>query len=121
MVTGGNGVGYIINIPHHNLSIYHSGITSLFSDMKLINDLYKPDIAIIPLGDDRGMQPAQAAFATKNYLNSAKTIIPFYLTTLPCYKIGTLENFKKACEDAGVSGKTILDPKDYNLGKSIVE
>merc|ERR1712166_1538714 len=107
MIPGGNGVGYIINIPHHNVSIYHSGITSLFSDMKLIDDLYKPDIAIIPVGDDRGMRPAQAAYATKNFLKTPKTIIPMYFTTLPRFKDGTVENFRKACDEAGVEGKTI--------------
>jgi len=121
LVPGGNGVGYIINIPHHNLTIYHSGITSLFSDMKIINDLYKPDIAILPVGDDRGMRPAQGAYAVKNFLSNPKTIIPFYMTTLPCFKDGTFENFKKACEEQGVTGKTILNPKDYNTGKAIIE
>lgn len=84
--------------------------------MKIIDDLYKPDIAIIAIGDDRGMRPAQAAYATKNFLNNAKTIIPMYFTSLPCFKDGTVENFKKACEDAGVEDKIILNPKDYNDG-----
>jgi L-ascorbate metabolism protein UlaG (beta-lactamase superfamily) len=121
LVPGGNGVGFIVNIPHHNLTIYHSGITSIFSDMKLINDLYKPDIAIIAIGDDRGMRPATAAYATKNFLNSPKTIIPMYFSSLPCFKDGTVENFTKACKEAGVEGKTILNPKDYNKGKAIIE
>lgn len=121
LVPGGNGVGFVVTIPHHNLRIYHSGITSIFSDMKLINDLYKPDIAIICIGDDRGMRPTQAAYATKNFLTTPKTIFPLYLTTLPCFKEGTLENFKKACEEAGVTGKTIQNPKEFNTGKAIIE
>jgi len=89
--------------------------------MKLIDDLYKPDIAIIPVGDDRGMRPAQAAYATKNFLKTPKTIIPMYFTTLPRFKDGTVENFRKACSEAGVEGKTILNPKDFNNGKALIE
>ena len=32
-ITGGQGAGYVITIPHHNLRIYHAGDTNIFSDM----------------------------------------------------------------------------------------
>lgn len=122
LMPGGNGVGFIIKIPHHNLTIYHAGITGIFRDMRLINDLYKPDIAIIPIGDDRGMSPAHAAYATKNFLTNAKTIVPAYYTSFPGFKDGTVENFEKALADEGVSDRKILNPKDYlHPGKPIIE
>jgi len=50
-MPGGNACGFVIYIPHHKISIYHVGDTSLFSDMKIIDDLYKPDIVLLPIGD----------------------------------------------------------------------
>ena len=121
LTTGGMGVGYVINIPDHNLTIYHSGITNVFRDMQLIDDLHKPNIAIIPIGDDRGMSPRVAAYATKNFLKTPTTIIPMYFSTLPGFKNGTVENYQKECEAIGVEGKTILNPKDLLSGKAIIE
>lgn len=51
MVTGGLGCGYIITIPLHNIKIWHVGDTAVFGDMKLIDDLYKPDVALVPIGE----------------------------------------------------------------------
>ena len=70
--------------------------------MKLINDMYKPNVAIIAIGDDRGMSPSTAAYACKNFLTNTKTIIPMYFTSLPSFKNGTVENFRNAMKEAGV-------------------
>lgn len=40
LLPGGAGAGFIISIPKHNFKIYHAGDTSLFSDMKIIDELY---------------------------------------------------------------------------------
>ena len=53
--------GFVITILHHNLRIYHAGNTNIFSDMKLINKFYNPDMAILPIGDCLGMGPKEAA------------------------------------------------------------
>lgn len=37
---GGAGAGFVVTIPNHNFKIYHAGDTSVFSDMKIIDDLY---------------------------------------------------------------------------------
>ena len=55
-----------MTIPNHNLRIYHAGDTNIFSDMKLIDELYKPDIALLPIGDCLGMGPREAAYCVKN-------------------------------------------------------
>ena len=39
-LTGGCANGFVIEIPNHNIRFYHAGDTNVFSDMKIINDLY---------------------------------------------------------------------------------
>ena len=44
-------------------SIYFAGDTCVFGDMQLIARLYKPDIAVLPIGDYFTMGPEEAAVA----------------------------------------------------------
>ena len=39
-ITGGEACGFVIEVPKYNFKLYHAGDTNIFSDMKLINDLY---------------------------------------------------------------------------------
>lgn len=50
-IAGGIGVGYVVTIPHHNFAVYYAGPTNIFGDMKLIDELYSPNVAILPLGE----------------------------------------------------------------------
>jgi L-ascorbate metabolism protein UlaG (beta-lactamase superfamily) len=76
LLHAGQSCGFVITIPDHNVAIYHAGDTNIFSDMKLINDLYKPDVAMLPVGDCLGMGPREAAHAAKNFLPNVKTFVP---------------------------------------------
>jgi L-ascorbate metabolism protein UlaG (beta-lactamase superfamily) len=49
--------------------------------MKIIHELYAPDIAMIPIGDHFTMGPREAAYACK--LLQAKTVIPMHFGTFP--------------------------------------
>lgn len=60
-------------------TIYHAGDTALFSDMKLIGEQHKPDVAILPVGDRFTMGPAQAKTAAEWI--GAKTVIPCHFGT----------------------------------------
>ena len=44
-------------------SIYFAGDTCVFGDMALIGRLYKPDVAVLPIGDHFTMGPEEAALA----------------------------------------------------------
>ena len=68
LIVGGIACGFVVTIPNHDFAIYHAGDTNIFSDMKLINDLYKPNVAILPIGDVNGMGPREAAYSVKNFL-----------------------------------------------------
>ena len=58
----GEPAGYVVRLEN-GLTLYHAGDTSLFGDMRLIGEMYKPDIALLPIGDRFTMDPAAAARA----------------------------------------------------------
>ena len=58
----GGAAGFIIRI-HGVPTIYFAGDTALFGDMKIIRDLYAPEIAFLPIGDHYTMGPDTAAIA----------------------------------------------------------
>jgi L-ascorbate metabolism protein UlaG (beta-lactamase superfamily) len=61
--------------------LYHAGDTAVFGDMKLIRDLYRPEVAILPIGGHFTMGPKEAALAVS--LLGAKTILPIHFGTFP--------------------------------------
>lgn len=118
-ITGGAACGFIVNIPHHNITFYHAGDTNVFSDMKIIDDLYKPDIAMLPVGDCLGMGPREAAYACKHFLPTPHTFIPMHFNSFPVLT-GTPEDFEKELKEMGVE-KTMVHPKAYFGAKAIIE
>ncbi len=75
------GVACGLVIRTAGLCIYHAGDTALFSDMKLIGELHRPDVAILPVGDRYTMGPAHATIAAEWI--GAKTVIPCHYDTWP--------------------------------------
>lgn len=63
------------------LTFYHCGDTALFSDMKLIGEIYRPDVAAIPIGDRLTMGPKLAARAAE--FIKPKVAIPIHYKTWP--------------------------------------
>ncbi len=80
LVYGGEACGYVVEFAG-GLKIYHAGDTNVFGDMKIIHELYAPDIAMIPIGDHYTMGPREAAYACN--LLKAKTVIPMHFGTFP--------------------------------------
>jgi L-ascorbate metabolism protein UlaG (beta-lactamase superfamily) len=74
--------GFIVRMSN-NTTIYFAGDTCVFGDMKLISEIYKPNIAVIPIGDRSMMGALEASYAVK--LINAKHIIPFHYGTLPAH------------------------------------
>lgn len=74
IVSLGNAAGYVFDFKDDR-TIYYAGDTGMFSDMKLIQDYYQPDTAILPAGGHFTMGPKEVAYVTKNFLN-VKTLIP---------------------------------------------
>ena len=65
-------------------TVYHAGDTSLFSDMKLIADLYKPKVALLPIGGRYTMDVKQAAIAA-GWIK-AEVTIPMHYNTFDLIK-----------------------------------
>ena len=71
-------VGFILHLSD-GVRIYFAGDTCVFSDMKLIGELYKPTIAALPIGDRYTMGPLEASHAIR--LLNVKQVIPFHYGT----------------------------------------
>jgi L-ascorbate metabolism protein UlaG (beta-lactamase superfamily) len=108
--VGGEPIGYIIELEN-GFRIYHMGDTSLFGDMKLIAEHYKPDLIMIPIGGHFVMNPQDAAFATKTYFKP-KHAIPMHYGTNP-FLVGTPQEYIKAM------GKTSTKIHDMKPGETI--
>jgi L-ascorbate metabolism protein UlaG (beta-lactamase superfamily) len=76
----GEPAGYIVRLENGQ-AIYFAGDTALFSDMKLIGELYKPEIAFLPIGDRFTMGPDTAAIAAR-WLG-VKQVVPMHYATFP--------------------------------------
>jgi len=74
---GGTAAGFVIGMD--GVKIYHAGDTALFSDMKLIGELYHPDVALLPIGGRFTMGPEEAMVAA--HFIGAKTVIPIHYNT----------------------------------------
>jgi len=76
-VSAGAAAGYIVRMD--GVTVYHAGDTGLFSDMRLIGELYHPDVAFLPIGGRFTMGVAEAMMAA-NFVG-AKTVIPIHYNT----------------------------------------
>ena len=76
---GGCAAGFVVRMD--GISVYHAGDTALFSDMQLIRDLYRPDVALLPIGGRFTMGPDEAMVAAQ--LVGAPLVIPIHYDTWP--------------------------------------
>jgi L-ascorbate metabolism protein UlaG (beta-lactamase superfamily) len=80
LIYGGEAAGYVLTFKD-NRKAYFAGDTALFGDMKLIGEVYKPELAFLPIGDYYTMGPHEAAYAAR-YVG-AKKVIPMHYGTFP--------------------------------------
>lgn len=102
---GGLAAGYVIEMD--GIRVYHAGDTALFSDMQLIKNLWRPDVALLPVGGRFTMGPDEAMIAAQ-YIG-APMVIPMHFSTWPTIEQDLIP-FKDALErTAGIAVK-ILSP-----------
>jgi L-ascorbate metabolism protein UlaG (beta-lactamase superfamily) len=77
----GNPLGVVLKAQGEP-TLLHMGDTDVFSDMKLIDELHRPDIGIVPIGDRFTMGAKTAAFACQRYF-SFKAVIPCHYGSFP--------------------------------------
>ncbi len=95
-VYAGSPCGFVFDIE--GKIIYHAGDTSLSSEMKTIGELYKPDIALLPIGGTYTMDIKHASIASK-WLNST-FIIPMHYNTFDAISVN-IEDFKTEIKKLG--------------------
>ncbi len=76
----GVAAGFVIRIDGGPV-LYHAGDTSVFGDMSIIRDLYRPKVAMLPIGGHFTMGPEEAALAAK--LLGPEVILPIHFGTWP--------------------------------------
>ena len=101
---GGMPMGIVLELEGKRL--YHAGDTALFGDMKLIGR-GGLDVAMLPIGDNFTMGPADAVEAVK--LLEPKRVIPMHYNTFEVIQQDP-EAFKRMVEEETESACTVLAP-----------
>jgi L-ascorbate metabolism protein UlaG (beta-lactamase superfamily) len=94
----GEAAGYVVKLENGQ-TIYFAGDTALFGDMRVIGELYKPDIAFLPIGDRFTMGPETAAIAAR-WLRVTQ-VVPMHWGTFPLLT-GTPEQLVQHLAGTGV-------------------
>ncbi|MGA2889899.1 MAG: metal-dependent hydrolase [Terracidiphilus sp.] len=93
----GVAAGFVLTVADGPV-LYHAGDTTVFSDMKLIRELYGPEVAMLPIGGHFTMDPKEAALAVR--FIEPKVVLPLHFGTFPPLK-GTPEQLA-ALIDPGI-------------------
>lgn len=97
IVYGGEATGFVVKLPD-GCTFYHAGDTALFSDMSLVGDLWRPELAFLPIGDHFTMDPEQAARACR--LTHVQWVVPIHWGTFPLLR-GTPADLARSLHDLG--------------------
>jgi L-ascorbate metabolism protein UlaG (beta-lactamase superfamily) len=76
----GVATGFVLAVADGPV-LYHSGDTAIFGDMKLIAELYHPQVVMLPIGGFYTMGPKEAALAVQ--FLAPKTVLPIHFGTFP--------------------------------------
>jgi L-ascorbate metabolism protein UlaG (beta-lactamase superfamily) len=99
---GGEPAGVIIKI--NGKTIYHTGDTGLFYDMKLIGELNEVDYMFLPIGDNFTMGIDDAVKAVE--FVKPKVAVPIHYNTFPVIESDP-ELFKEKLESKGLNCQII--------------
>ena len=109
-VSLGTAAGLVIRIG--GVTVYHTGDTCLFGDMKLIAERNPVDVALMPIGGHYTMDRHDAVAAAE--LIGAGTVIPMHYDTFPPISTDA-EAFKAEVESQTSSGVVILKPGETHV------
>lgn len=111
----GNPAGVILNFGEH--VIYHAGDTCVFSDMKLIAEMYRPRVALLPMGGHFTMDIYEAVKAVE--FIRPEIVIPIHYGTFPPLSEDP-EEFKRQVEGKGLARVQVMQV-DQTLDLSAVK
>jgi L-ascorbate metabolism protein UlaG (beta-lactamase superfamily) len=105
-LAGADPAGYVVEFENGQ-KVYHAGDTGAFMDMKLIAELYRPEIVILPIGGYYTMGPREAAKACS--MLKPKVIIGMHYGTFPLLA-GTPQELKKYLPAAQRKKVLVMEP-----------
>jgi L-ascorbate metabolism protein UlaG (beta-lactamase superfamily) len=103
--TIGVPAGLLINLG--GKTVYQTGDTCLFGDMKLIAERNRVDVAVMPIGGHYTMDRHDAVVAAQ--LIGAETVIPMHFDTFPPIETDSAA-FKADVESQTSSRAVVLEP-----------
>jgi len=109
----GDAAGLIVRLPG-GFTLYHAGDTAVFGDMKIIGELYKPDLVCLPIGDQFTMGPREAAYAIR--LLGVHHVLPIHYGTFPALT-GTPAALRELTQDIAGLEIHALEPGE-SIGES---
>lgn len=95
-VYGGMPCGFVFEIE--GKTIYHAGDTALNSEMKMIGEVYQPDIAMLPIGGKYTMDIGHAVKAAE-WLGASE-IIPMHYNTFDAIAVD-INDFERQIREIG--------------------
>lgn len=98
IVYVGGAAGFVLRAAGAP-TIYFAGDTGIFGDMKIIGEIYKPEIAFLPIGDHYTMGPDTAARAAQ-WLG-VRQVVPMHWGTFPVLR-GTPGQLKQHLATTGI-------------------
>ncbi len=104
----GEPAGFVVEVEN-GFRFYHAGDTNVFGDMRLIGELYRPELAILPIGGHYTMGPREAALAVE--LLGVKHVLPIHYGTFPVLA-GTPTELRTELRSRGLTDVTVheLEP-----------
>lgn len=106
VIYTGEAAGFVIKFEN-GFSLYHAGDTAVFGDMKIIGEIYQPELSLLPIGSHFTMDPREATYATR--LLGSKFVIPMHYGTFPVLT-GTPEEYVRLMKEVPQTRVIVLKP-----------
>jgi L-ascorbate metabolism protein UlaG (beta-lactamase superfamily) len=103
----GDPAGFVVEVEN-GFRFYHAGDTTAFGDMRLIGELHRPELAILPIGGHFTMGPREAALAVE--LLGVKHVIPVHYGTFPILA-GTPDQLRSELAARGLDDVEVHAPE----------
>ena len=115
IVYTGDPAGFVITLED-GYRIYFAGDTAVFSGMALSGELYRPDLAMLPIGDFYTMGPLEAAKAVE--LLGVKRVLGMHYGTFPALT-GTPGGLRDELAARGVEGVEVEELAPETLFRDV--
>jgi L-ascorbate metabolism protein UlaG (beta-lactamase superfamily) len=103
----GDPVGFVVELEN-GFRFYFAGDTDVFGDMRLIRELYQPELAFLPIGGHFTMGPRGAAMAAE-FLGVGH-VVPIHYGTFPILT-GTPDQLHAELDARGLGAVEIHAPE----------